>query len=212
MKKMIAVSLFILVVALSGCSNEPSKYEVNFNPNNGSEITSEFIDLNDFTTLPKDPTKSGFIFGGWFWDEGEYTESFTIDSIVNSPLSNNMTVYAKWEAVEVSGDYQFLAFYNLQVEATNFEGTYEEWLETIRGPQGIPGLDGMQVQFRIENENGKVKKETVNYLVDAQSVTEAEARTVQYLLSRDEEAFEVKSASEAKIAEVIVAVETPEAE
>jgi hypothetical protein len=70
----------------------------------------------------------------------------------------------------------------------------------------------VKVQFRIENENGKVKKETVNYLVDAQSVTEAEASTVQYLLSRDEEAFEVKSASEAKIAEVIVAVETPEAE
>lgn len=70
----------------------------------------------------------------------------------------------------------------------------------------------VKVQFRIENENGKVKKETVNYLVDAQSVTEAEARTVQYLLSHDEEAFEVKSASEAKIAEVIVAVETPEAE
>lgn len=70
----------------------------------------------------------------------------------------------------------------------------------------------VKVQFRIESDNGKVKKETVNYLVDAQSVTEAEARTVQYLLSRDEEAFEVKSASEAKIAEVIVAVETPEAE
>jgi hypothetical protein len=69
----------------------------------------------------------------------------------------------------------------------------------------------VKVQFRIENENGKVKKETINYLVDAQSVTEAEARTVQYLLSRDEEAFEVKSAAEAKIAEVIL-VDTPEAE
>ena len=68
----------------------------------------------------------------------------------------------------------------------------------------------VKVQFRIENENGKVKKETVNYLVDAQSVTEAEARTVQYLLSRDEEAFEVKAASEAKIAEVILAPEITE--
>jgi hypothetical protein len=62
----------------------------------------------------------------------------------------------------------------------------------------------VKVQFRTESDNGKVKKETVNYLVDAQSVTEAEARTVQYLLSRDEEAFEVKAASEAKIAEVIL--------
>ena len=68
----------------------------------------------------------------------------------------------------------------------------------------------VKVQFRTEDERGKVKKENINYLVDAQSVTEAEARTVQYLLSRDEEAFEVKSASEAKIAEVIFAEPIPE--
>ena len=65
----------------------------------------------------------------------------------------------------------------------------------------------VKVQFRTEDERGKVKKENINYLVDAQSVTEAEARTVQYLLSRDEEAFEVKAASEAKIAEVILTSE-----
>ena len=69
----------------------------------------------------------------------------------------------------------------------------------------------VKVQFRTEDERGKVKKENINYLVDAQSVTEAEARTVQYLLDRDEEAFEVKAASEAKIAGVIL-TETPEAE
>lgn len=63
----------------------------------------------------------------------------------------------------------------------------------------------VKVQFRVEDEKGKVKKQTVGYLVDAQSVTEAEARTVQHLLANDEEAFEVKSASEAKIAEVILA-------
>ena len=65
----------------------------------------------------------------------------------------------------------------------------------------------VKVQFKVEDDKGKVKKQSINYLVDAQSVTEAEARTVQYLLSRDEEAFEVKSASEAKIAEVISAEE-----
>ena len=69
----------------------------------------------------------------------------------------------------------------------------------------------VKVQFRTEDDRGKVKKENINYLVDAQSVTEAEARTVQYLLDRDEEAFEVKAASEAKIAGVIL-TETPEAE
>ena len=69
----------------------------------------------------------------------------------------------------------------------------------------MPQYFNVKVQFRTEDERGKVKKENINYLVDAQSVTEAEARTVQYLLDRDEEAFEVKAASEAKIAEVILA-------
>jgi hypothetical protein len=68
----------------------------------------------------------------------------------------------------------------------------------------MPQYFNVKVQFRTESDNGKVKKETINYLVDAMSVTEAEARTVEYLLSRDEEAFEVKAASEAKIAEVIL--------
>ena len=62
----------------------------------------------------------------------------------------------------------------------------------------------VKVQFTVEDSKGKVKKQNVNYLVDAQSVTEAEARTVQYLVSRGEDEFEVKSASEAKIAEVIL--------
>ena len=70
----------------------------------------------------------------------------------------------------------------------------------------------VKVQFRTEDERGKVKKENINYLVDAQSVTEAEARTVQYLLDRDEEAFEVKAASEAKIAGVILNFVQEEAE
>jgi hypothetical protein len=74
----------------------------------------------------------------------------------------------------------------------------------------MPQYFNVKVQFRTEDERGKVKKENINYLVDAQSVTEAEARTVQYLLSRDEEAFEVKAASEAKIAEVISSSEITE--
>ena len=61
----------------------------------------------------------------------------------------------------------------------------------------------VKVQFTVEDSKGKLKKENVNYLVDAQSVTEAEARMVQYLTERDEQAFEVKSASESKVAEVV---------
>ena len=64
----------------------------------------------------------------------------------------------------------------------------------------------VKVQFTVE-VNGKLKKQNVLYLVDAMSVTEAEARTVEYLTEQGENEFEVKAASEAKIAEVILAIE-----
>jgi Fe-S cluster assembly iron-binding protein IscA len=65
----------------------------------------------------------------------------------------------------------------------------------------------VKVQFTVEDSKGKVKKQNVLYLVDAMSVTEAEARTVQYLTERGEQEFEVKAASESAIASIIMAAE-----
>ena len=62
----------------------------------------------------------------------------------------------------------------------------------------------VKVQFTVE-VNGKLKKQNIAYLVDAMSVTEAEARTVEHLTEQGEQEFEVKAASEAKIAQVILA-------
>lgn len=60
----------------------------------------------------------------------------------------------------------------------------------------------VKVQFTVE-VNGKLKKQYENYLVDAMSVTEAEAKTIQHLTDTGEQEFEVKAASEAKISKVI---------
>jgi Fe-S cluster assembly iron-binding protein IscA len=65
-----------------------------------------------------------------------------------------------------------------------------------------------QVKVQFVNEDNK--KQSVTYLVDAMSVTEAEARTIEYLTNEGEQTFEVKAASEAKIAHVILAPETAE--
>jgi len=62
----------------------------------------------------------------------------------------------------------------------------------------------VKVAFTVEDSKGKVKKQNVLYLVDAQSVTEAEARMVKYLTDNGENEFEVKAASESPIASVVV--------
>ena len=61
----------------------------------------------------------------------------------------------------------------------------------------------VKVQFTVEESKGKVKKQNVVNLADAQSVTEAEARITKYLTDQGEQAFEVKAASESLIAEVV---------
>lgn len=40
--------------------------------------------------------------------------------------------------------------YQLALESNAFTGTYEEWLESVRGPQGLPGQDGRSVILRSE--------------------------------------------------------------
>jgi hypothetical protein len=62
----------------------------------------------------------------------------------------------------------------------------------------------VKVQFTVEDENGKLKKHSSNYLVDAMSVTEAEATITKHLTERSEQNFEVKAASESKIVEVVL--------
>jgi len=62
----------------------------------------------------------------------------------------------------------------------------------------------VKVQFTVEDSKGKVKKQNVLYLVDAMSVTEAEAKMVQHLTEQGETEFEVKAASESPIASVVV--------
>jgi Fe-S cluster assembly iron-binding protein IscA len=65
-----------------------------------------------------------------------------------------------------------------------------------------------QVKVQFVNEDNK--KQSVTYLVDAMSVTEAESRTIEYLTNEGEQTFEVKAASESKIAHVISVLEVAE--
>ena len=59
-----------------------------------------------------------------------------------------------------------------------------------------------KVQFEITHENGKVKKQSRSYMVNAVSVTDAEVRINKYL-STCVDPFEVKTISESKIVDFI---------
>lgn len=45
--------------------------------------------------MPENPTKDGYEFDGWFWDEGTWQRPFTANSLVDTPISSDTSVYAK---------------------------------------------------------------------------------------------------------------------
>lgn len=46
--------------------------------------------------IPEDPEKEGYNFDGWYWDKGVWKKPFTANSLLDAPISNNMSVYAKF--------------------------------------------------------------------------------------------------------------------
>jgi hypothetical protein len=61
----------------------------------------------------------------------------------------------------------------------------------------------VKVEFQMEDDKGKIKKQTFSYLVDAMSVTEAETKMTKWLVERSERDFQIKAAIASPIVEVL---------
>ena len=61
----------------------------------------------------------------------------------------------------------------------------------------------VKVEFVVEDDKGKLKKQKFNYLVDAMSVTEAEAKMTTWLIERSERDFQIKDVVSSPIVDVL---------
>lgn len=61
----------------------------------------------------------------------------------------------------------------------------------------------VKVEFQVEDDKGRIKKQKVDYLIDAVSVTEAEVKMTKYLVERSERDFQIKAAIASPIVDVI---------
>lgn len=50
--------------------------------------------------MPNDPEKDGYVFDKWYWDKNSWKKPFSANSLLDAPLSSNMSVYAKWTTPE----------------------------------------------------------------------------------------------------------------
>ena len=99
MKKLVAILLVMLsIVGLSSCLGGV-EFELNF------VVDGEIYDTvttngKEIVKIPNNPAKEDYTFDGWYWDKGEWNKPFTANSLLDAPLSSNMSVYAKWKANE----------------------------------------------------------------------------------------------------------------
>jgi len=111
MKKISVFLLTALMLIISAffvaCQGEKIKYQLTFK--SGGEIVSivRLENLED-VQIPDDPIRGHYVFDGWFWDEGKWEKPFTVNSILDKPVSvqMDMTVYAKWKGEEVAIAYE----------------------------------------------------------------------------------------------------------
>ena len=48
--------------------------------------------------MPDNPTKEDYTFDGWYWDKDTWEKPFTANSLLDAPLSSDMSVYAKFKS------------------------------------------------------------------------------------------------------------------
>ena len=51
---------------------------------------------NVLIELPENPTIENHTFEGWYWDKDVWNDPFTVNSLMDAPLSSDMKVYAKF--------------------------------------------------------------------------------------------------------------------
>lgn len=76
---------------------EKQIYTVNFDTNGGNHISSIEVEEGEKLTKPTEPIRNRYGFAGWYKNEG-LTQEFDFDTLI----TENLTLYAKWEEEPVS--------------------------------------------------------------------------------------------------------------
>ena len=81
-----------VTVDLGKANGTPVVYTITFNSNDGSSVESQNVNAGEKLTEPTPaPTKEGFTFDGWY-EDSTFSKKFDF----NTPITDNMTLYAKW--------------------------------------------------------------------------------------------------------------------
>ncbi|MBQ6018071.1 MAG: InlB B-repeat-containing protein [Clostridiales bacterium] len=154
--------------------NEDNKnFTVTFDTNGGSEIESQQVNNGGTAKEPKDPTKDGFTFGGWYEDA-----TFTAVFDFAMPITADVKVYAKWEEIEAEQpafkDAKTVNGVTVTVSAP--EGVFPKG--SYLSVESVPVSAQSMMNEAVENERDANANVAVSYTFDIK-VLDAEDNEVQ---------------------------------
>ena len=76
-----------------------NQYSVIFNSNGGSTVASQSVNYGSTATVPNAPTKTSYVFAGWYSDVG-LTTAYNFATAVTAAT----TLYAKWQIQDADGN------------------------------------------------------------------------------------------------------------
>lgn len=89
----VCIFCVLIILSISACDNDIN-YSIYFDTNGGTEVEPIKTDGESEISMPDNPTKEGYVFDGWYWDDDVFEDRVTEESL--SDVTSDVTVYAKW--------------------------------------------------------------------------------------------------------------------
>jgi len=145
------VALNLIVTAQYNINN----YTVSFESNGGSEVSPITAEYNNKITQPVQPTKSGYRFKGWYENEA-LTQVFDF----NTPIVDDIILYAKWERIESYNDN----------DNDNDDDTESDQQQNVAKKRTIIIINGQEEKAGEESVTEEEGKKVVEVKVDLEAV------------------------------------------
>ena len=88
-------AMLMCIFSLTACGDTKISFKLNFVVDNEIYATID-TSGDEVIALPENPTKENHSFDGWFWDKDIWEKPFTANSLLDAPLSSDMSVHAKF--------------------------------------------------------------------------------------------------------------------
>ena len=139
---LLILALCLAVAVFAACDKKQINFKLNFVVDGEVYATVDTAG-SEAISMPQNPSKEGKVFDGWYWDKDTWQKPFTANSLLDTPLSSDMNVYAKWsDANDTQMKGTELRSQTLTIENDKISGSVSNATATFSFSANIEAANG----------------------------------------------------------------------